>query len=96
LSNIREFASLRALGIGMRSLRLIVMEIAFWVGVVGILAAWLLTVVTVLAGESIGLPLIIHAPITVFVSVMMMGVAIVSGALAMSILKKSQPADLLR
>jgi putative ABC transport system permease protein len=32
LSNIREFASLRALGISMGSLRLIVMEMSFWAG----------------------------------------------------------------
>ncbi len=36
LSNIREFASLRALGISMGSLRLIVMELSFWVGVAGL------------------------------------------------------------
>jgi putative ABC transport system permease protein len=96
LSNIREFASLRALGISMGSLRVIVMEISFWVGVVGVLASWLLTAVTVLASAGIGLPMIVHAPITIFVSVLMMGVAILSGALAMGILKKSQPADLLR
>jgi putative ABC transport system permease protein len=96
LSNIREFASLRALGIGMRSLRVIVMELSFWVGVAGLIAALLLTGVIAVAAAGIGLPLVIRPPITVFVCAMMMVIAIFSGAMAMGILKKSQPADLLR
>ena len=38
----------------------------------------------------------IRAPTAIFVCAMMMVIAIVSGAMAMGILKKSQPADLLR
>jgi putative ABC transport system permease protein len=96
LSNIREFASLRALGIGMGSLRLIVMELSFWVGVAGLIAALLFTALIGLAASGIGLPLVIRPPTTVFVCVMMMIIAVISGAMAMGILKKSQPADLLR
>ena len=51
LSNIREFASLRALGISMGSLRMIVMELSFWVGVAGLGAALLLTVVIATLGR---------------------------------------------
>ena len=58
LSNIREFASLRALGISMGSLRLIVMELSFWVGVAGLGAAILLTVVIATLGQAIGLPIV--------------------------------------
>src|SRR5690606_15105454 len=39
MANIKEFASLRALGVGMGSLRRIVMELSFWVGLVGVAAA---------------------------------------------------------
>ena len=39
MANIKEFASLRALGVGMGSLRRIVMELSFWVGLVGVVAA---------------------------------------------------------
>jgi putative ABC transport system permease protein len=96
LSNIREFASLRALGISMGSLRLIVMELSFWAGVAGTIAALLLTGAIALLGRGIGLPLVVRAPTAAFVCIMMMVIAIVSGAMAMGILKKSQPADLLR
>ncbi len=96
LSNIREFASLRALGIAMGSLRMIVMELSFWVGIAGLVAALLLTGLICAAASGIGLPLVIRAPTAIFVCAMMMVIAIVSGAMAMGILKKSQPADLLR
>jgi len=96
LSNIREFASLRALGISMGSLRLIVMELSFWAGIAGTIAALLLTGGIALMASGIGLPLVVHLPTMLFVSVMMMIIAIISGAMAMGILKKSQPADLLR
>jgi putative ABC transport system permease protein len=36
MANIKEFASLRALGVSMGSLRRIVVELSFWVGLVGV------------------------------------------------------------
>jgi len=96
LSNIKEFASLRALGISMGSLRLIVMELSAWVGVAGLLAAGALTTLTGLIASSLGLPMIFFAKAVIWVCVMMMTIAIVSGAMSMGVLKKSQPADLLR
>jgi putative ABC transport system permease protein len=96
LSNIREFASLRALGISMRSLRLIVMELSFWVGVAGLGAALLFTALISLAAGSVGLPIVMRAPTMIEVCVLLMVIAVISGAMSMGILKKSQPADLLR
>ena len=43
MANIKEFASLRALGVSMGSLRRIVLELSFWVGIAGVLAAYVLT-----------------------------------------------------
>ena len=96
LSNIREFASLRALGISMGSLRLIVMELSFWAGIAGTIAALLFTGLIAFLASGIGLPVVVRPPTAIFVCVMMMIIAIISGAMAMGILKKSQPADLLR
>ena len=96
LSNIREFASLRALGISMGSLRLIVMELSFWAGVAGLLLALAFTAgIAALAG-GVGLPIVVRLPTVTWVCGMMMVIAVISGAMAMGILKKSQPADLLR
>ena len=96
LSNIREFASLRALGISMGSLRMVVMELSFWAGVAGMIAALLMTGAIMMLGTSIGLPVVVRPPTALMVCVMMMIIAVISGAMAMGILKKSQPADLLR
>ena len=96
LSNIREFASLRALGISMGSLRWIVMELSFWAGLAGIGAALAITWLAVVAAGSAGLPLVIGPVPAIMVCVMLMLIAVGSGALAMGVLKHSQPADLLR
>ncbi|WP_312780974.1 ABC transporter permease [Brevundimonas sp.] len=96
MANIKEFASLRALGVGMGSLRRIVMELSFWVGVVGVAAAigltWLLSLFAMSKAVIIALPL----PLLIVVGGGLILIAMVSGLLSMGILKKSQPADLLR
>jgi putative ABC transport system permease protein len=96
LSNIREFASLRALGISMGSLRLIVMELSVWAGVAGVAAALGLTWLVSLAAGAAGLPLTIRPGPAIFISILLMIISVISGAMAMGILKQSQPADLLR
>jgi len=96
LSNIREFASFRALGISMGSLRWIVMELSFWAGVAGIAVAGTLTWLATVAAASAGLPLVIRPAPAMMICAMLMAIAVASGALAMGVLKHSQPADLLR
>ena len=96
MANIKEFASLRALGVGMGSLRRIVMELSFWVGVVGVGAAilltWLVSLLAMMNGVIIALPPILLIVVGGGLILIAMG----SGLLSMGILKKSQPADLLR
>ena len=96
MANIKEFASLRALGVSMGGLRLIIMELSFWVGIAGLL----LTVVLVggvaflakLGGVPMDFPLFLDIP----VAIMLMVISVLSGLFSLGILKKSQPADLLR
>ena len=96
MANIKEFASLRALGVGMGSLRRIVMELSFWVGMVGVAAAigltWLLSLFALSKAVIIALPL----PLLIVVGGGLIAISMLSGFLSMGILKKSQPADLLR
>ena len=96
MANIKEFASLRALGVGMGSLNRIVMELSFWVGCVGVAAAVVLTMglkaLATLGGVIIALPLLL----LLVVGGGLIVIAMVSGALSLGILKNSQPADLLR
>ncbi|KPF78897.1 permease [Brevundimonas sp. AAP58] len=96
MANIKEFASLRALGVGMGSLRRIVMELSFWVGCVGVLAAvgltWLVAQLAMANGIIIALPPIL----LIIVSIGLIVIAMLSGMLSLGVLKNSQPADLLR
>ncbi|QYF87488.1 ABC transporter permease [Brevundimonas sp. PAMC22021] len=96
MANIKEFASLRALGVGMGSLRRIVVELSFWVGVVGVIAAvaltWLLSLAARAGAVVIAMPLLL----LLIVGGGLILIAVGSGLLSLGILKKSQPADLLR
>lgn len=96
LSSIKEFASLRALGVSMGSLRLIVMELSVWVGIVGLAATALFTVGVFFLAKNGGLPMGFPIPWIVGVSILLLVISGASGLLALGILKKSQPADLLR
>ena len=95
-SNIREFASLRALGISTGALRLIIVELSAWAGLAGIIAAGVITWLASLAAAAAGLPLALRTGPALVVCTMLMGIAVVSGALTMGVLKHSEPADLLR
>jgi putative ABC transport system permease protein len=96
LSSIKEFASLRALGVSMGSLRKIVMELSFWVGVAGLALTALFTGAVYLLGTHGGVPMAFPATWDVFVAGLLLVIAAASGLLALGVLKKSQPADLLR
>ena len=96
LANLREFASLRALGVSMRSLRLVVVEMSFWVGLLGLGAAGLATwMVSFIAGRH-GLPMIFPPLWVTTIAALLLVIALGSGMLSMGVLKKSEPADLLR
>lgn len=96
LANIKEFASLRALGVGMGSLRRIVLELSFWVGVTGVLASGLLTWGVSMLALMFGLPMAFPIWIVATVSGVLITIAVLSGLMSLGVLKKSQPADLLR
>lgn len=96
MANIKEFASLRALGVSMGSLRTIVMELSFWVGVAGILAAGVFTWLVAKVALAFGLPMDFPPPMVLGIAIFLLVIAILSGLLSLGVLKKSQPADLLR
>lgn len=96
LANIKEFASLRALGVSMRSLRLIVMELSLWVGLAGLAMTAALASVVWILSTTFGVPMDFPLFIDIPVGIAMVIVAVLSGMLSLRILKKSQPAELLR
>lgn len=96
MANIKEFASLRALGVSMGDLRNIVMELSFWVGILGVLAAGLLTWLVSLLAVAGGVPMYFPPTLVIVVAIFLIIIAMLSGFLSLGILKNSQPADLLR
>jgi putative ABC transport system permease protein len=96
MANIKEFASLRALGVGMGSLNRIVMELSFWVGLVGVAAAIGLTLLVQMFAAANAVIIALPPVLLIVVGGGLVLIAVVSGALSLGILKNSQPADLLR
>ena len=96
LANIKEFASLRALGVSMGSLRLIVLELSFWVGLAGLGATALLVSAVKALAASGGVPMVFPLANTLTVAAFLLAIALGSGMMSLGVLKKSQPADLLR
>ncbi len=96
MANIKEFASLRALGVSMADLRNIVMELSFWVGILGVFAAGLLTWLVSLLASAGGVPMYFPPVLVAVVAVFLVIIAMLSGFLSLGVLKNSQPADLLR
>jgi putative ABC transport system permease protein len=96
MANIKEFASLRALGVGMGSLNRIVMELSFWVGLVGVAAAIGLTLLVQMLAMANAVIIALPPVLLVIVGGGLVVIAMLSGLLSLGILKNSQPADLLR
>jgi putative ABC transport system permease protein len=96
LASLKEYAALRALGVSKASLRAVIIEQAFWVGAAGILLSWILTLIfswiAVYYRIAFSVPLWFVCASTV----LLMLVALASGAMALMALYKTEPADLLR
>jgi putative ABC transport system permease protein len=96
LANLKEFASLRALGVSMGDLRMVVMELSFWVGILGIIMAGVLMVGITFLAASANIPMGFQAGSLIQTSFLLLLIAIGSGALTLGALKKGEPADLLK
>ena len=96
LSSIREYATLRALGISVGTLRKIVLEQSLWVGLVGfvltLICAYLVLGLAVLNSVSMNMPLWAISITGVFT----ISVALASGLISLRVLYQTEPADLLR
>lgn len=95
-SSLREYAALRALGVSIRSLRSIVLEQSFWIGLVGlcITAAGTAAVWAVAYANHVAFAAPLWAIVTT--AVLIMVIAGGSGLLALRALTRAEPATLLR
>lgn len=96
LASIREYATLRALGVPARALRRVVMEQSFWVGVAGLvvtaLTTWAVAALADAATVAVAFPWWTIAGTALFT----VSVALVSGLFSLGPLYRTEPAELLR
>lgn len=96
LASIREFAALRALGVSRNALRRVVVELSLWVGAAGLAITALLTAGIAWLGEALGVAMLFHGGMLAGVALLMVGIAVVSGLMALRPLLAAEPASLLR
>ncbi|AGP47356.1 hypothetical protein HL670_00581 [Serratia plymuthica] len=96
VSALREYATLRALGVSSGSLRAVVLEQSFWIGVVGLCIAALVSVLIAAGAElfyvTFTIPLVAAAGILLLVMI----ITLLSGLSALRALNRAEPFTLLR
>jgi putative ABC transport system permease protein len=75
---------------------LIVLELSFWVGVAGLVAAGALVSGMGLLAQASGIPMSFPLPNILSTGLFLLITAVLSGIMSLGVLKRSQPADLLR
>ncbi|WP_294332967.1 ABC transporter permease [uncultured Sphingomonas sp.] len=95
-ARLAEFGALLALGVPMRALRLVVVELSLWLVAFGYIIAALIFVIVSLVAKRIGLPMAYPEwPFLIILAVSIL-IAVIAGAMSIQLLKRTDPAELLR
>jgi len=94
--SIREYATLHALGIGFSDLRRVVLQQAGWVGAAGLVFGGVVTALVVALAHRRDVPVQLDVLTVAACAVLVMGIALVSGLMAVRALHHADPALLLR
>jgi putative ABC transport system permease protein len=94
--SIREYATLRALGVSIGGLRAVVLEQAGWVGVCGLLAGSVVGALALLLARDQDVPVELTVLSVLLCSALVMAIALLSGLLAVRSLRRADPATLMR
>lgn len=94
--SIREYATLRALGVARAALRSVVLEQAAWIGAFGIVVAALLSAAIVALAKWQLVPIAVTPLLGLICAGLVLTVALTSGAAAARSLRNADPAMLLR
>jgi len=94
--SVREYATLNALGIGMRSLRWVVLEQALWVGAIGVAVATVAGLALIALARARDVPVLFNLQVTAICMLVVMVLASLSGLSALRGLRRADPAVLLR
>lgn len=94
--SVREYAALQALGVGLAALRRIVLAQAAWVGLFGLLLGAVVSVLATMLARSQDVPVQLDWLVMLLCSGMVMLIALLSGLMALRVLRNADPALLLR
>ncbi|MBS0193938.1 MAG: FtsX-like permease family protein [Proteobacteria bacterium] len=94
--SIREYATLRALGVSIGGLRAVVLEQAGWVGVCGLLVGSVVGIVALLLARDQDVPVQLTLFSALACGAVVMAIALLSGLLAVRSLRRADPATLMR
>ncbi|MBS0571513.1 MAG: FtsX-like permease family protein [Proteobacteria bacterium] len=95
-SHVREYAMLNALGAGHGALRRVVLEQAMIVGGFGIVAGAFVSGLLILLARSQNVPIAFDTSAAIGCAVLVLAIALVSGAMAVRTIAHLEPANLLR
>jgi putative ABC transport system permease protein len=93
---IKEYATLRALGISFANLSTVVLEQSLWIGLIGLVISCVLSFTLIWLAHINYVPVGMNLTLVTFAVISVMAVALGSGLLALGQLKKVDPAALLR
>jgi putative ABC transport system permease protein len=96
LAQIREYATLRAVGVPVRALRAVVLEQASWVGIGGLVVAAMLTALVSVAAATADVEIILSWWGVLTTALFILAIAVGAGWLALGPLYQTEPAELLR
>lgn len=94
--SVREYATLHALGVGLRPLRRVVLAQSAWIGVCGLAAGVAMSLGLMALARMEGVPAELNWPVWLICAALVMAIALVSGTAAVRVLRKADPASLLR
>ncbi|HEY0232319.1 MAG TPA: ABC transporter permease [Dokdonella sp.] len=94
--SIREYATLHALGVGFAALRRVVLKQSAWVGAFGLIVGGVVTTLIVWLASRRDVPVQLDLPTIAICAAAVMGIALVSGLMAVRALRHADPALLLR
>lgn len=94
--SIREYATLHALGVGFNALRRVVLAQSAWVGAFGVLVGGVVTALVVWFAARRDVPVQLDPLTIALCAIVVMGIALVSGLMAVRALRHADPAMLLR
>jgi putative ABC transport system permease protein len=94
--SIREYATLNALGVGIGALRRVVLQQVIWIGMAGLVGAMSLGVLLLVLAKSQDIPVSMTPAVMGACAGLTLAITAVSGLIAVRIVHRADPAELLR